>query len=235
MSLTRVQYAVRCRSKFDPTIWVDMWVLAAVCVVAPNQIEKMYVVSGGAANPHIIDNTGDGGNSFGSPDGASRVSHMERFTSATDPTQIIDLEFLDGFTILQPNYAGQGGATDEHPVSNYEDDQGHTDTGRDGLNVPHGFFMPVGGAVPYISDSFGLGLGQSYTSDTTRACHVNIVTSDGSTDDQNTKPYPLNPVPPVGVSWLASIKTDLMSFIGCNSNFHLLGWPHRGSRRARAT
>lgn len=218
-TITRIQYAVRCRSKFDPTLWVDMWVLAAVCVATPNAVPLMYAV--GADSAYVVDNTG-GGNSTGSPNDASRTSHMERFTSATDPSQILDLEFLDGFIALQPDFAGQGGATNTHPVSNYQDDQGDVDSGRDGIGVNHGYFFPEAGATPYIIDSFGLGLGQGYQKSSTRVCHVNIVTSDGNTDDQNAK---LNHIPPVGVPWLASIKTDYVSVTGPNNTNFLLAWP----------
>ena len=223
MAYSRVQYAVRCRSKYDPTLFVDMWVLAAVCVSTPNAGAIMYVTAGFAANPYIADNTG-GGNGTGNATDCTRVSHMVRFTGATDPSQILDLEFLDGFTILQTNYAGQGGATDTNVANNYADDQGWADSGRDGLNVAHGIFCPVNGASCNIGDKFNTGLAQSSNDQNTRACHVNIVTSDGNTDDHTTKPYPLNPFPPVGVPWLASIKTDIFTVIGPSNNFLMYGW-----------
>lgn len=209
---TRVTHQVRCRSKTNPTVFADVEVLDAVSFLTPDGVAVEFLitqnVTGVSLNPCIIDNTG-GGNGKGVASQCSRLSHMERFTGGTDPTQIMDCEILDGWALQPPmDVSGDGpDATNDQQTPGGEVDAGDTQAAQ------HAYFAPLSKAITYVVDHTGLNLGSGSSSGASRAGHINLVTNGGNTDDKTEfSDGVTDSVPPQAHQWLATIKIDAISF-----------------------
>ncbi len=219
---TRSTHTVRCRSKTNPTLFVDVTVLDAVVIIRPDGTLLLISITPSLTGvnrvPCTIDNTGDG-NAVGEPSFCSRLSHMEQFISSIDPSQVVDLEILDGFCLQPPNI---GDTQDTIPEVNDESNKGgYLDSGHF-WGSQTAFITQSSKAKPNIVDTTGLGLAVPGGSTATRGCHINLVTDKGNTDDKTAQ---ANGVPPVGQPFMATIRTDAISFGTTNVNNILLSIP----------
>jgi len=217
---TRVVHSVRCKNPNNKQIWVDVEVLDAVVVLdAGQQVEKLFLTSvdkgvsgANAVIPCIIDKTGDdnGKGGDGSQPGYTRLSHMVRVTSPTDPTQNFDVEVLDAFN-LQPPYNDDPSGPPASEPENFADLGGQSDTGEYGLGPDICLIQPYSKQTTLVVDNIGLGLqAPQLLAVATRAAHAVCVTSDGNTDDKTTDPT--DTIPPKKHPWVGTIRTDGVNF-----------------------
>lgn len=213
--VTRVTHTVRCRSKTNPTLFIDITVLDILALVRPGGAELAHShtpkLPGNTLVICIIDATGDG-NAIGDPSSCSRLSHMERFTSQTDPSQFVDLEILDAFVLHPPDISDP--EVFEGDDSTHENDNGYIDSGQYG-GAEIAFIHPASKANYIIIDNTGLGLSIEGGPDATRGCHINLVTDQGNTDDKTAN---ATAIPPVGQAYVATVKTDAINFVAPNNN-----------------
>ena len=206
---TRSTHTVRCRSKENPTIFVDMVVLDAITFIRPDGVEILIAASpsiqGVAKNPCIIDNTGDG-NAVGDQHNCSRISHMEQFISQVDPSQIIDLEILDGFALQPPLVGDPFGIEDR--VNDEQNLGGYFDSGEF-WGARRALITQSTKAKYNTIDTTGLNLGELAGVVASRGAHINLVTDKGNTDDKTDQAAE---VPPVSQPFVATVKTDSINF-----------------------
>jgi hypothetical protein len=224
---TRVTHTIRCRSKTNPTLYVDITILDAISVVCPDGTTIVLAVTSNIDQvnkvPCVIDKTGDK-NAVGTPTNCSRVSHMEQFISQIDPTQIVDLEVLDVIALRIPTI---GDPTDTS-VDN-KNLGGFLDSGQF-FGTSEIFVMPSANSNAYIVDNTGLGL-QQLVSNATRGCHINLVTDKGNTDDQTAQ---TTVIPPTG-SFVATVRTDAVAYGTTDGNTILLLAPLSHASETDAT
>ena len=176
------------------TLWVvNNKSLAAVGAVTPQDISGSASVAQKVV-AIITDNTGSGLgtiNPANKTNSMTRVSHAELFTSQTDTKSAkLILEILDGFS-FQPPVSEQ--ALQAPIPGNDEDDSapGAVDSGQFQGPFHYVSMQQAGGqddlypdalTGTYIADPTGLGItssGSAYS----RSGHINIITSNGNTDD----------------------------------------------------
>src|SRR6185437_14768403 len=97
--LTRQTHTVRITSK-NGKFFADVEILDVFSIMLPNNMQIAFQLK--ATDPRITDKTGGNNGKAGSA-ATSRISHMQRVTSKTDPTAHFDIEVCDAFTVVGPN------------------------------------------------------------------------------------------------------------------------------------
>lgn len=108
---TRYVHQVRCKKQDntqsppvpDDTTFVDVEITDAISFIGPNGQQMIIDFSKLAnQNPYIIDEVGAGVGT-GSPDNATRTSHMELITNPDDSSEQLYIEVLDICSFISPN------------------------------------------------------------------------------------------------------------------------------------
>lgn len=202
---TRVVHRVRCRKKDDKSIWVDVKVVDAITVIAPNGTEMLLWTRAKDADPFIVDKTG-GNNGKGSADNCTRVSHMELVSGSEDPKQKFYIEVLDAIAFKPPKKfeSDQSGAG----LEDNEKRGGLPKSATFGTG-PYALFVPESAATKFIVDNVGLGLGEGSSNGASRSGHINLVTEKGNTDEKTDES---DSIPPKKLTWCATVKPDAVNF-----------------------
>jgi hypothetical protein len=199
----RIVHRVRCRKQGNPQVWADVKVVDAFTIALPDGKEGVVAVRG--KNVCIVDKTG-GKLGKGDPRECALLSHIELASSADDPSQKLYVEVLDGLSFATHKRA-------------------HLD--RPGLDIERGggltkasifdgdFTLYLSGerSGRYVVDKTGLHAGSGSGEGSTRIEHINLVTEKGNTDaktDGITAAGDL--IPPRTMAWLATAKTDGITF-----------------------
>lgn len=202
---TRLVHRVRCRHKTNKQIWADVKVVDAVLITTPSGTHVLMDVRPKKAKVCIVDKVADGRNAKGSANDCTRLSHMELVTSATDSKQQMYIETLDAVTLAAPKFE------DALPKHGQPDTNKPAHKSRDAtFGIGHYMMaIPKHKSHPAIVDKTGLALSSGSVNNSTRVGHVNLVTEKGNTDDHTDE---ADAVPPLKQAWIATVKTDAVSF-----------------------
>lgn len=213
---TRSTHKVRIKNPHDKTIYVDVEVIDLVVLVKAKGTVYDYTGNQGNteeyiidvtaktnSHPLVIDNTGDGANIEDPPNTDpktqteyTRSCHMVRHQSATDSTQMLDIEVLDAISFVLPNKAEMS------------------------------LMMPPPGIRETVVDNTGNGLTVDSSFDTTRSTHIQEIQqlTDGTVSDTDA-PYTGRLADPIPNKFLLNKKVDAISFTGPNKGEWLMFIP----------
>lgn len=206
----RTTYQVRITNPNDKQMSIDVEVLVAVTLLGEGgNNERVYEFGTTAGGYFINDYTGDfdafagtgAGGTVGSlNEGTDRVSHIERVTNQSDPTQFFDVEVLDAFMV------GEASSNTQQFYWLNAIDYGITvDIGSVGFNSnPPPSTTGRGGHTVKIQQTNG-----QVTDDD------DVPTFCSNSDDPKTKDAPGDPT-----KFTAIIKTDAISWLKTNSSEH---------------
>ena len=216
---TRSTHLVKITNPNNAANVIVVEVLDNVVFVGPNNEQFMYQLpaKGKGNKPYVLDLTGDtqtlifgisgGDGTIGDPDHCSRVSHMEKLVSNTEPNQCIDVEVLDAMSFIGPN------------------------------NAQWCITMSAKGVVEAITDNTNSNLKVPVQGSTTRAVHVAKITQlkpGGRWGSDNTDEPPISPEDEAK-RFLLIKQVDKIAFKGPNNEQWLMIIPKAGANTKDTT